>query len=159
MFLIIFLIFVTQEILCLNTNETDVRFHTGNPSVIDMDTTEDIRLDFICNGYNYCNKISLNFTSTVENTNIMEIVGNNTLFYSKDDYEVFNATLEELYIANVTVRIRGEFLGKTQLEVKLLDKEERRWAHKINVRRVRSPWDLLFQGCFFFMDIGTFLSQ
>ena len=123
-----------------------------------MDTTEDIRLDSICNGFYYCNKISLNFTLTVENTNIIEIAGNTTLVFTKDDYKVLNATSEELYIANITVPIRGEFLGKTQLEVKLLDKEERRWAYKINVRRVQSPLDLLFQGRFF-MDIGTFLSQ
>ena len=115
-FSVFLLILLTQEILCLNTNETDVRFHSGNPSVIDMDTTEDIRMDFLCNGYNYCNKVSLNFTLTVENTDIIEIVGNNTLVFTKDDYKVLNATLEELYIPNITVQLEVNFLVKLSLK-------------------------------------------
>ena len=110
-----------------------------------MGTTKDMRFDFLCIGYQYCDQINPKFAFTIENANIVQVMGNNTSTFSKNDFNVLNATSEELHISNITVPIRGEFLGKTHLEVNLL-KYEKGWIHRINVKRIESEWDLLFQG-------------
>ena len=128
------------------SNKTNIIFHTEEPEKIYMDTTADVQMDFMCQGYTYCGQLALNFTFFVQDSEIAVTAGNNTRSYTKSDYELENATKEEYHIANISIPIYGEFLGKTMLEVTLEGQPQNVWFQRINIRRVQSIWDLVFQG-------------
>ena len=132
------------------SNKTNVAFHNEEPEKIYMDATADVQMDFMCQGYIYCSQLALNFTFFVHNTEIAVTAGNNTLSYARSDYELENATKEEYHIANISIPIHGEFLGKTVLEVTLEGQPQKVWFQRINIRRVESPWDIVFQGVMVF---------
>ena len=93
------------------SNKTIVAFHSEEPQQIDMDTTADVQLDFICQGYIYCSQLALNFTFFVQDPEIAATAGQNTLSYTRSHYELQNATNEEYHIPNISIPIHGEFLG------------------------------------------------
>ena len=94
------------------SNKTNIIFHTEEPEEIDMDATADVQMDFMCQGYTYCSQLALNFTFFVQDTEIAITAGNNTISYAKSDFKLVNATKEEYHIANISIPIYGEFLGK-----------------------------------------------
>ena len=128
------------------SNKTNIVFHTEEPQRIDMDETADVKMDFMCQGYTYCSQLALNFTFFVQDTEIAVTAGNNTISYSRSDFKLENATKEEYHIANISIPIHGEFLGKTVLEVTLEGQQRNVWLHRINIIRVESALDIVFQG-------------
>ena len=111
-----------------------------------MDETADVKMDFMCQGYTYCSQLALNFTFFVQDTEIAVTAGNNTISYSRSDFKLENTTKEEYHIANISIPIHGEFLGKTVLEVTLEGQQRNVWLHRINIIRVESALDIVFQG-------------
>ena len=128
------------------SNKTNIVFHTEEPQRIDMDETADVKMDFMCQGYTYCSQLALNFTFFVQDTEIAVTAGNNTISYSRSDFKLENTTKEEYHIANISIPIHGEFLGKTVLEVTLEGQQRNVWLHRINIIRVESALDIVFQG-------------
>ena len=130
--------------------EQNVIFHVDEPTKIDMDKTADIRMDFTCQGNSYCSQLDLDFTFLVADTNIALISGYTNQSYGIGDLVVKNATAEEYHIPNISISVRGEFIGKTALEVTLKDQDLKTWTHPIHVRRVETIWDIVFQGTVYF---------
>ena len=128
------------------SNKTNVAFHNEEPQRIDMDETADVKMDFMCQGYTYCSQLALNFTFFVQDTEIAVTAGNNTISFARSDFKLENAAQEEYHIATISISIRGEFLGKTVLEVTLEGQPRNVWLQRINIRRVESAWDIVFQG-------------
>ena len=134
-------------------NKTNIIFHTEEPEKIDMDETADIRMDFLCRGHSYCSQLALNFTFSVQDPEIAVTAGQNTLSYNRSDLTLENATNEEYHIVNISIPLHGEFLGKTVLEVTLQGLEQKAWLQGINIIRVESALDIVFQS----VNIFTFL--
>ena len=128
------------------SNETNIVFHTEEPQIIDMDETADVQMDFMCQGYTYCSQLALDFTFFVQDTEIAVNAGNSTISYATSDFKLENATKEEYHIANISIPIHGEFLGKTVLEVILEGQPQNVWFQRINIIRVESALDIVFQG-------------
>ena len=128
------------------SNKTNIVFHTEEPQRIDMDETADLQMDFMCQGYSYCSQLAVDFTFFVYDTEIAVIAGNSTISHVTSDFKVENATKEEYHIANISIPIYGEFLGKTALEVTLEGQQRNIWLHRINIIRVESALDIVFQG-------------
>ena len=118
-----------------------------------MDETAYVLMDFICQGYIYCNQLELNFTFFVQDSEIAVTAGNSTVSYHRRDLILENATNEEYHIVNISIPLYGEFLGKTVLEVTLQGLEQKAWLQGINILRVESVLDIIFQG----ENIFTFL--
>ena len=132
------------------SSKANIAFHNEEPEKIDMDETADVKMDFMCQGYSYCSQLALNFTFFVQDTKIAVNAGNNTISYTRSDLKLENATEEEYHIANISIPIHGEFLGKTVLEVILEGQPQNVWFQRINIRRVQSAWDIVFQGVMVF---------
>ena len=128
------------------SNKTNIAFHNEEPEKIDMDETADVQMDFMCQGYTYCSQLALDFTFFVQDTEIAVTAGNRTISYATSDFKLENATKEEYQIANISIPIHGEFLGKTVLEVTLQGQPQNVWFQRINIRRVESALDIVFQG-------------
>ncbi len=125
-------------------NTTSLTFQGVEPLVFDISQTVNITMDFSCFGITHCNSLALDFTFTVEKSGIAAITGNATEDY-KANLLLWNATNEEMRIENLSVPVRGKFLGKTTFRATLGDTN---WIYEVHVKRVQTFVDLAFQGNF-----------